>query len=183
MNAKLRRRIALESAAMLLFAATVEASQTAKHEAQELQRLNLSLIEAIVTAEKDGGGKAMSAEFNFKRGNPAFFEVKVLSADGRKLTRYDLNPHTGKVQDTHNEVLEKLLSRLTPESLHRASTTLTHAIAIAQEQSGGRARSADIDRKDDHLEYDIETVRLDGTFHKMRVSATEGTVIADEAKK
>jgi uncharacterized membrane protein YkoI len=183
MNAKPRLGIALVAAAVLLFAATVQASQSAKHEAEELRRLNLSLIEAIIAAEKEGGGKATSAEFQFKRGNPAFFEVKVLSADGKKLTRYDLDPHTGKVKDTHNELLEKLISRITPDSLRRTPTTLTHAIALAQEQSRGRARSADVDRKDDRLEYDIETVKLDGTLHKMRVSATEGKVIADEAEK
>jgi hypothetical protein len=47
------------------------------------------------------------------------------------------------------------VTRLTPEDLRRSPTTLTHAIALAQEHSGGHARSADIDRKSDHLEYDI----------------------------
>lgn len=182
MKAKPRWGIA-GTAAVLLLAATVQASQTARHEAQELRRVNLSLIEAVVTAEKEDGGKTTSAEFNFKRGNPAFFEVKVLSADGKKLTRYDLNAHTGKVQDTHNELLEKLVNRLTPESLRHTPTTLTHAIALAQEQSGGHARSADVDRKDDRLEYNIETVKVDGTLHKMRVGATDGKVIADETEK
>jgi hypothetical protein len=122
-------------AAVLLFAATVQASQSAKHEAEELRRVNLSLIEATIAAEKEGGGKATSAEFQFKRGNPAFFEIKVLSADCKRLTRYDLDPHTGKVQNIHNELLEKLVSRITPDSLRRAPTTLTHAIALAQEHS------------------------------------------------
>src|ERR1700720_1062011 len=144
MNAKPRWGIAGTAVTVLLFATAVQASQTAKHEAQELRRVDLSLIEAIIAAEKEDGGKATSAGFNFKRGNPALFEVKVLSADGKKLTRYDLNPHTGKVQDIHNELLEKLINRLTPESLRRTPTTLTHAIVLAQEQSGGRARSADV---------------------------------------
>jgi uncharacterized membrane protein YkoI len=181
MNVKPKLSIALMAAAVLLFTVPVQASQSAKHEAEELRRLNLSLIEAIIAAEKEGGGKATSAEFQFKRGNPAFFEIKVLSADGKKLTRYDLDSRTGKVQDTHNELLEKLVSRITPDSLRRTSTT--HAIALAQEHSGGRARSADVDRKDERLEYNIETVKLDGALHKMRVSATEGTVIADETEK
>jgi uncharacterized membrane protein YkoI len=183
MNAKPRFAIAVVGAAVLLFTATLQASQSAKHEAEELRRVNLSLIEAIIAAEKEGGGKATSAEFQFKRGNPAFFEIKVLSADGKKLTRYDLDPHTGKVRDTHNELLEKLVNRITLDSLRHTTTTLTHAIALAQEHSGGRARSADVERKDDRLEYDIETVKLDGTLHKMRVSSTEGKVIADEAEK
>jgi uncharacterized membrane protein YkoI len=100
-----------------------------------------------------------------------------------KLTRYDLDPRTGQVQKTANEALEKLLTRLTPEDLRRSPTVLTHAIALAQEHSEGRARSADIDRKSDHLEYDIETVKLDGTSHKVKISGLDGTVIKDESDK
>ena len=55
----------------------VQASQSARHQAQELQRSKLSLMEAIIAAEKADGGKTTSAEFNFKRGNPAVFQVKV----------------------------------------------------------------------------------------------------------
>jgi hypothetical protein len=51
------------------------------------------------------------------------------------------------------------------------------------EHSGGHARSADIDRKSDHLEYDIETVKLDGTSHKVKISGLDGTVIKDESDK
>jgi hypothetical protein len=49
------------------------ASQSAKHEAEELRRVNLSLVEAIVAAEEEEGGKATRAEFQFKRGFPGFF--------------------------------------------------------------------------------------------------------------
>lgn len=183
MNARQKLRTALSAAAALLVIGTVQASQSAKHEAQELRRANLSLVEAIVAAEKEGGGKATSAEFDFKRGNPAFFGVKVLSADGKKLTRYDLDPHTGTVRDTHNELLEKLIGRITPDALLHAPTTLTHAIAVAQEKSGGRARSAEVNQKGDRLEYDIETVTLEGTLHNVTVSAADGKVIADDPEK
>ena len=183
MNPKSRWGVALVGAVLLLGAAMAQASQSAKHAAEELRRVKLSLIEAVIAAEKESGGKATSAEFEFKRGNPAYFEVKVLSADGKKLTRYDLDPRTGQVQNTANEALEKLVTRLTPEDLRRSPTTLTHAIALAQEHSEGHARSADIDRKSDHLEYDIETVKLDGTSHKVKISGLDGTVIKDESDK
>jgi uncharacterized membrane protein YkoI len=183
MNPNSRWPIILGAAALLLGAAIAQASQTAKHEAQELRRVKLSLIGAVITAEKEGGGKTTSAEFQFTHGNPAYFQVKVLSADGRKLTRYDVDPRTGKVQKTDNEALEKLLTRLTPEELLRSPTVLTHAIALAQEHSGGRARSAEVHRKSDHLEYDIETVNLDGTLHKVKVSGLDGTVISDDSEK
>jgi uncharacterized membrane protein YkoI len=182
MSPKSRWVTVLAGTVLLFGAAMAQVSQSAKHEAEELRRVNLSLIEAVIAAEKEGG-KATSAQFEFKRGNPAYFEVKVLSADGKKLTRYELDPRTGKVQKTANEALEKLVTRLTPEDLRRSPTTLTHAIALAQEHSEGHARSADIDRKSDHLEYDIETVKLDGTSHQVKISGLDGTVIKDESDK
>jgi len=182
MHPKARRMIAL-GGALMLGTSLAQASQTAKHEAQELHRVNVTLIEAIINAEKAGGGKATSAEFQFKRGNPALFEVKVLSSDGSKLTRYELNPHTGEVQKTDNEKLEKLLTRLNPAELRRAPTVLTHAIAVAQEHSGGAARSADVHREGDRLEYEIETVKVDGTLHKVKVNGADGNVVSDESEK
>src|ERR1700736_5571262 len=98
MNPKSRWAVALAGAGLMFGAAMAQASQSAKHEAEELRRVNLSLIEAVIAAEKEGGGKATSAQFEFKRGNPAYFEVKVLSADGKKLTRYDLGPGSGQIQ-------------------------------------------------------------------------------------
>ena len=183
MNATKRLTILLAGVAVVLGAAVAQASQSAKHEAEELRRAKLSLIEAIVTAEKDAGGKATSAEFEFKKGNPAYFEVKVLSADGSKLTRYELDPKSGKIRKTDNETLEKLLTRLKPDELRRSPTTLTHAIAVAQEHSGGHARSADASRKSDHVEYEVETVNRDGTSHKVKVSGADGSVISDDSEK
>src|ERR1700761_4423739 len=100
MSLNSRWTAALTSAVLVLGTAAAHASQSTKHEAQELHRAKLSLIEAVIAAEKQGGGWATSGEFVFKKGNPAYFEIKVLSADGGKLTRYDLDPKTGDVQKT-----------------------------------------------------------------------------------
>jgi len=170
-------------AAALLSSAVAQASQSAKHEAQELRRSKISLIEAIIAAEKHDGGKSTSAAFIFKRGNPAFFEVTVLSADGKKLTKYDLDPKTGQVGDTHNEVLEKLLTRISSDNLRLTPTTLSHAVAIAQQSSGGHAVSADADRHGDHLEYTVETVVVDGTSHHIKIDSSSGKVISDDTDK
>jgi len=175
--------IGVALAAVLLASGTAVASQSAKHQAQELQRSKLTLIEAIMAAEKADGGRTTAAEFNFKRGNPAVYEIKVLSPDGKKLTRYDIDPKTGTVKDTHNEVLEKLLTRMSPDNLRLTPTTLTHAVYVAQQTSGGRALNADVDRKGDHLEYTVETVKLDGTSHKVTIDGSNGKVVADDEEK
>jgi len=179
------RRIStgLVIAAALLSSTLAQASQSAKHQAQELRRSKLTLIEAVLAAEKTDGGKTTTAEFNFKRGNPAIFQIKVLSPDGKKLTQYDVDPKTGSIKDTHNEVLEKLLTRLSPENLRMTTTTLSHAIFLAQESSGGRALNADVDKKGDHLEFTVETVKLDGTAHKVKIDGATGKVVSDEAEK
>jgi len=171
MNRRARLTVALVWVAAAGLAVTAQASQSAKHEAQELQRAKLSLVEAIVAAEKAAGGKAVSAGFEFKRGNPAYFEVKVLSTDGQKLTRYELNPRTGKVQDTSDEKLEKLLTRLTPASLSHAPTSLTHAIALAEQHTGGHAVSAEAKGNGEQLVYTVNTVKLDGDSQETKVQA------------
>jgi uncharacterized membrane protein YkoI len=175
--------IGVAVAAALLSSGLAVASQSAKHQAQELQRTKLTLIEAIIAAEKADGGRTTTAEFNFKRGNPAVYEIKVLSADGKKLTQYVIDPKTGTVKDTHNEVLEKLLSRLSPENLRMSPTTLTHAVYVAQQASGGRALNADVDRKGDHLEFTVETVKLNGTSHHVKVDGSNGKVVSDDEEK
>jgi uncharacterized membrane protein YkoI len=167
----------------LIIGAAAHGSQSTKHEAQELKRAKVSLIEAIITAEKQGGGKATSAEFHFKGGNPAIYYVTVLSSDGKKLTKNELDPKTGDIGETHNELLEKLLTRIKPDDLRTAPTGLTHAILVAQEHSGGRALSADVDRSGDHLEYTIETVKVDGVSHKVKISSADGSVISDDVEK
>ncbi|HEY3784107.1 MAG TPA: PepSY domain-containing protein [Steroidobacteraceae bacterium] len=165
---------------MFAVAICAQASQSAKHEAAELHRAKLSLIEAIIAAEKEGGGKAISAAFEFKRGNPAYFEVKVLSPDGGKLTRYELDPRSGKVRDTSNEALEKLVTRVTPEGLAHVSTTLIHAIALAEENSGGHAVSAEVEHESDHLAYSVETVKVNGTSQKTRIRAVDGKILSSD---
>lgn len=175
--------IGIAVAAALLSSGAALASQSAKHQAQELGRCKVTLIEAIRAAEKADGGRTTTAEFNFKRGNPAVYDVKVLSADGKKLTDYAIDPKTGNVKDTHNEALEKLLTRLSPENLRSTTTTLSHAVYVAQESTGGRALNADVDRKGDHLEYTVETVKPDGTSHKVKIDGSNGKVVSDDEDK
>ncbi len=183
MNRNSNVLVALAGAAALLFCASAQASQNAKHQAEEVRKASVSLIEAIVTAEKLGGGKALSAEYHFNKGDPGYYVVKVLSADGKKLTRYDIDPKNGKVKNTSNEVLEKFITRITPEKLMRPPTTLTHAIALAQEHSGGRAIQADVDHKGDQLQYDIQTVKTDGTSSSITISGTDGKVVSENTEK
>jgi uncharacterized membrane protein YkoI len=156
------------------------ADDSGRHIAQSLAGTKVSLLDAIRTAEKEGNGLAVGADYEFKGGNPPYYEVKVLSNDGDKLTRYELDPATGKVKDSSDAKLEKLLTRIKPVSLRNAQTPLTHAIRTAEERAHGRAYSADVDRDGDQVKYTVKVVRHDGTEEKVKVNGADGKVASAE---
>lgn len=161
---------------LALAAMGVQASDSAKHEAEAIGKSQVTLTEAIRRAEKEGDGQAISAEYQFKGGNPAYFEVKVLRNDGKKLTRYDLDPQTGKIKETSSEAFEKLFTRIKPTSIQHAPTSLTRAIGTAERRSGGKATTAEVNRDGDQLKYTVKTVKLDGTSQKIEINGSDGKV-------
>jgi len=163
-------------AASLLALASVQASESAQHEAQSISRAKFSLSEAIHLAERQGNGQAISAEYEFKRGNPAYYEVKVLRDDGRRLTQYQLSPDTGRVQEASNEEFEKLFTRLKPASVQNAPTSLSRAISTAEARSGGKATEAEVDRDGDQVKYTVKVVKTDGSSEKVRINGADGKV-------
>ena len=161
---------------VLLATGTVQASDSARHEAQALEKAKTSLTEAVRAAEKQGNGQATSAEYVFKSGNPAYYEVKVLSNDGQRLTRYELNASTGEVRKADDEKFEKLFTRLKPAAIQNAPTSLTRAITTAETRSGGKAREATVNRDGDQVQYDVEVVKLDGSSEKLKINGADGKV-------
>jgi uncharacterized membrane protein YkoI len=176
MRIKMKSTVILAAVSSVLVFGAAQASDSAKHEAEALRTAKVSLTEAIHIAEKQGNGHAISAEFEFKGGDPAYYDVKVLSSDGSKLTRFDLNPTTGKIKETSNEKFEKLFTRIKPTSIQNAPTSLTRAIATAEQRSGGRATQAQIDRDGDQVKYTVEIVKLDGESEKIKVNGSDGKV-------
>src|SRR5262249_15367726 len=134
------------AALSLLAMGAVQADDTTRHEAQSMEKVKISLSEAIRAAEKQGHGQAVSAEYELKSGKPAYYEVKVLSDDGQKLKKYELNPGTGEVKQVSDEKFEKLFTRLKPTAVQNAPTSLARAIATAETRAGGKAREASISR-------------------------------------
>jgi uncharacterized membrane protein YkoI len=171
-------KVSLLTAALSAAAAVgaVQASDSARHEAQAMEKAKISLNEAIRTAEKQGNGQATSAEYVFKSGNPAYYEVKVLSNDGQSLTEYDLNANTGAVTKKSDEKFEKLFTRLKPTAIQNAPTSLTRAISTAETRSGGKAQEATISRDGDQVQYDVKVVKADGTSEKLKINGSDGKV-------
>ncbi len=173
---KTRSSLVLAAVSSVLALGAAQASDSTRHEAQAMEKATISLSEAIHIAEKQGNGQATSAEYEFKNGNPAYYEVKVLSNDGQKLTQYELSPSTGKVKKVSDEKFEKLFTRIKPTAIQNAPTSLTHAIGTAETRTGGKAREAEVNRDGDQLAYEVEVVKLDGTSEKVKINGSDGKV-------
>jgi len=115
-------------------------------------------------------------EYEFKNGNPAYYEVKVLRNDGQKLTKYELDPNSGKVKEVSDEKFEKLFTRIKPTAIQNAPTSLTRAITTAEMRSGGKAREAEVNRDGDQLQYEVKVVKADGTRETLKINGSDGKV-------
>lgn len=176
MNATAKSTLLVTAAAAVLTIGAAQASDSARHEAEAISNAKISLTEAIRLAEKQGNGQAISAEYELKSGNPAYYEIKVLGNDGQKLTKYEISPATGKVKDASDEKIEKLFTRLQPNAIQNAPTSLTRAISTAEARAGGKAVDAEVDRDGDQVQYTIKVVKLDGDSEKVKVNGSDGKV-------
>lgn len=134
---------------------------------ETLSNAKMSLTGAIEAVEEKSGGKVIEAEFDNEDGGT--YEISVLT--GEKLQEYELNASSGAVREIENEMFEKYLIRLDPETLSSAETSLVEAIAIAEKQVGGKAAEADVDRSGDTVDYEIEVVTADGAAREVTVTA------------
>ncbi len=174
---KTKSSLVLAVASVLALGAA-QASDSARHEAESLDKAKISLTEAIHIAEKQANGQATRAEYEFKKGNAPHYEVRVLRNDGEKLTKYELSPSTGKVKEVSDEKFAKLFTRIKPAAIRNAPTSLTRAIDTAETRSGGKARAAEIDRDGDQVVYEVEVVKRDGSSEKLKINGADGKVAA-----
>ncbi len=162
--------------ALVFVAAGMAVSAGDKKDAQAASDSKISLTEAIHTAEKAGGGKAVDAEMEGSKGGHARYTVEVLSSDGKKLTEYTINANTGKVEKTDNEPLEKLVTRVKPDDLQSTQTTLTAAIREAEQQTGGKVIDAETGASDGALHYELKVAMADGNTDKVKVDGSTGKI-------
>ena len=164
------------AAALVFVAAGMAASAEDRKDAQAVSDSKISLTEAIHAAEKAGGGRAVDAEIEGSKGGHARYEVEVLSSDGKKLTEYTINASTGKVEKTSNEAVEKLMTRVTPDDLQAAETTLTAAIREAEQQTGGKVIDAETGARGGALHYELKVAMADGKTDKVKVDGATGKI-------
>jgi uncharacterized membrane protein YkoI len=131
-------------------------------EVQAIQAMKVSLAQALDTAEQQGHGKAIDAEFE-RSGNAGYYAIKVLSNDNSKLTEYKIDGNSGQVTGTDNEPIEKFFTRLKPADLQNARTSLKQALATAEKQVGGKAIDAEVEREGSGVQYKVTVANGDRT--------------------
>ena len=167
---------ALLAAVAMGCAMTVAQAADAAREDAVLTNAKVSLTQAVGIAEQQGSGQAVTADYTAKKGAMGHYAIKVLSNDGTKLTEYRVSPASGKVTEASNEPFEKMFTRLKPESLANAPTSLKTAIKTAEAQTGGKAVDADADRDGDQVRYTVKVALADGTTQKTKVNGADGKV-------
>ncbi|HZO21180.1 MAG TPA: PepSY domain-containing protein [Steroidobacteraceae bacterium] len=179
MTGTVRPLIALTALLGTLLSGLTTGAEGVVQEAQSLTQAKVSLPDAIRLAEQSARGRAVSAAYELGSSSPPYYEIKVLHEAGRKLTRYDLNPNTGKVKGASDERIEPLFTHLRPSSVASARVSLSRAVETAEERAGGKATAAAIERGTEPLRYSIAIARLDGTTENVQVNGSDGTVAAD----
>jgi uncharacterized membrane protein YkoI len=167
---------ALLAAFALGVAVTGAQAANAAHEEQALSSAKVAITQAIGIAEKQGSGQAVSADYTAKNQGMGHYDVKVLSSDGAKLTKYRVNSNTGKITEASSEPFEKFFTRIKPTDLQNAPTSLKSAITTAESQSGGKAVNADTDRTGDTVQYTVKVAKADGSTEKVKVNGADGKV-------
>jgi uncharacterized membrane protein YkoI len=165
---------ALAAIALFGSAAYAASNEDNLRDAQALSSAKVSIADAVRKAERDGNGRAISYELIASSQGPAAYEVKVLSNDDRRLIEYRIDADTGHIVSRGNEPVQKLLTRVKPEQINSAPMSLTHAIDSAEQQSGGKATSASIDARGDHVIYDVKLAKLDGSGSHIKVDSSTG---------
>jgi uncharacterized membrane protein YkoI len=167
---------ALLAALAMGFAITATQAADAAREDATLANAKVSLNDAVGIAEQQGSGLAISADYTPRKNSMGRYEIKVLSSDGSKLVKYRVSPNSGKVTEASNEAFEKVFTRLKPDALENAPTSLKSAIKTAEAQTGGKAVDADADRHGDTVRYTVKVAKADGTTEKVKINGADGKV-------
>ena len=156
------------------------------------QRAQISLAQAIATAEQEQGQMAIDAEYNCAaeldcvRGNPGQYRIAFLSEGQVKYV--GVCPATGRIQaPVEKGALRRILDldfvfdwpesemRRSGPIAQNAPVTIGKAVAIAEE-SGGKAMAAHVKSEGSRANYVIELVDQ-GKLRVVSIDLRDGTVI------
>ncbi|MBN9507990.1 MAG: PepSY domain-containing protein [Alphaproteobacteria bacterium] len=180
----MKRRTALPAslvAALALAVGPAMAATTAameKAEMADFQHAKITLGEAIAAAAKESAGEVTNVAFNVMHGKSGY-AVTVL-ADG-KMQSIWVDGQSGKAMPTAKlttaDVNEQSLDKIEASSLKGAKTSLSQAVAMAEQHAGGKAIEAGVGKRDKTVGYDISLLR-DGKRSSVWVDPATGKITA-----
>jgi uncharacterized membrane protein YkoI len=156
-------------------AVTAYAAPDSSSSAQESQapRLimaaNITLPEAIRTAEEKAGGHAISASYDVEHGNEGRYEIVVLSDDGQRVEKLDQNAYDGLVDAQWSEPVADVYPTMSEPLLQQMPMSLASAIQTAVDRTGGRATDATLQNTQGNDRYAVTVARADGSVETLQV--------------
>lgn len=131
---------------------------------------------AIAAAEQATGGRAIAVAMEDENGAP-LYEVRVVA--GERMLTLKIDPANGAIRTTERDgLIARLLGREDSAELAamlRAPTTLTQAIAAAEQAGGGRAVEASWEDEDGApAAWEVKVAREGGGMAKVMVDAATG---------
>lgn len=146
-----------------------------KEDFDTVSKAKHSLADAISAAEKAAGGKAVDGKFETERG-VSKYEVTVVQNGKRDVLNVD--PTTGqavkgKEKDAGSGDQKDV------QAIASAKTTLASAVSAAEQQNGGKALEASLDKQNGNPVYDVKLANGDKT-QKVRIDANTGKVASSK---
>ncbi|GIL41822.1 PepSY domain-containing protein [Roseiterribacter gracilis] len=130
-----------------------------------------SLADAIGAAEKAAGGKATDAKFETEHG-VSKYEVTVVQNGKRDILNVDLTTGAAVKGSEKNASSSK---QQDAQTITAAKTGLAAAIATAEQQSGGKALEASLEKENGNPVYEVKLANGDKT-QKVNVDASTGKI-------
>lgn len=172
------------TAIMFGTAAPVMASEGEHGDAREnsvIANAKVALGEAIQAAERQSNGRALSASIE-DEGGKTYYEVRTASNGKVMEVRVDLQ--TGAIASIKKHNLERMFegeSRSEAQDFLKAGTSLSQAIATAEQKTGGRATEAAYENENGRTQIEVAVLDQTGVEHAVKVNATDGKILSVNA--
>ena len=140
--------------------------------AAQFAQAKVSTSQAIDAAERKVGGHASEVDFKHKNGS-SYYKVEVLANQQKHEVKIDANSGQVLSSEVETEQDSDHVKNATPPAI-----SLKQAIAAAEAKTGGRAKEADLERKNDQVYYDVEVLVNNGQKQKVKVDAANGAVLS-----
>ncbi|MDB5367365.1 MAG: hypothetical protein JWM77_3292, partial [Rhodospirillales bacterium] len=123
-----------------------------KEDFDTVSKAKHSLADAVSAAEKAAGGKALEGKFETERG-VSKYEVTVVQNGKRDILNVD--PTTGQAVKAKEKTAGSG-DQKEAQTITSAKTGLAQAIAAAEQQSGGKALEASLEKSSSNPVYEVK---------------------------